>query len=152
LKFSRERTKQQVAHLEDLVRTLQAANERPEQLSELLSQVDNGREEIRRLKDTLSRIHHLAVPENGQPRTEQAKNDERDRDPSPSSVGVFNPGTNQPDDSFVEGLAGHKVSNDPSLLDSQIFGCPSIFPTLDISTSVPDSGDYQFPTEGNNPL
>jgi hypothetical protein len=151
LKFSRERTKQQVAHLEDLVRTLQAANERPEQLSELLFQVDKGREEIRRLKETLSRIHHLAVPENAQPHTEQAKNDDRDRDPSPSPVGVFNPSTNQPDDSFVENLAGHKVSNGHSLLDPQMFGCPSIFPTLD-STSVPGSGDYHFPTEGNNPL
>jgi hypothetical protein len=145
---SRERTKQQVAHLEELVRTLQAANECPERLNELLSQVDKGREEIRRLKDALSRIHLMTIPDSGQTRTEKAEGGEQDKDHSPSPLDVFDHNTIHSNDSFLEDLISHETTEDPSLFDAQMRGSPSIFPALDL----PDSGEYQFQTEDGDSL
>lgn len=149
----RERTKQQVAHLEGLVRTLQAANERPEQLSDLLAQVDKGREEIRRLKDTLSRVHLLTVPGNGLTKTGKGKRGDKDRDASTSPNGSFDQVNTPPDDSFLQDVGTHDITGDQYLFDSHtVFGSPSVFSTLDMPTSVSEPGRYQVLSEEGIPL
>lgn len=144
---SRERTKQQVAHLEKLVQTLRAANERPEQLSELLIQVDKGREEIRRLKDTLSRVHLLTVPEISQLKHEKSKHSDNDKDSSTSPNSLFDQGTTPPDDSLLQNGGSYSVTGTPSVFASQIFETPSAFSILDMPAPVPESGQYQVLTE-----
>lgn len=144
----RERTKQQVAHLEGLVRTLQAANERPEQLSDLLAQVDKGREEVRRLKDTLSKLHQLTVPGNELMRTGRVKQGDNDKDASTLPNSSFEQVSTAPDDSFLQDIGTHDIAGDHLLFDSHTdFGLPSDFSTWDMPTSASESGRDQVLSE-----
>jgi hypothetical protein len=52
-RVSRERTKARVKELEELVKTLQAANECPERISDLLPQISGAREENTKLRERM---------------------------------------------------------------------------------------------------
>jgi hypothetical protein len=57
---AREKTRQHIAHLEGLVKTLQDTESSSDRIQKLLDQLSSSQDEIGRLRDTLSRINRIS--------------------------------------------------------------------------------------------
>lgn len=149
---SRERSRQQVAHLEELVRNLQAASQNPGQLDELLTQVEKARAESRRLRDILSRVHTLTSSdrvglEDGRMSGDDDRRNEKGATPSELNAPgtpIFGLDIDQSHEPRIEPLGINETPDNSSLHNTMLFGSLMDFPGFDIPDQSLDTADHQI--------